>query len=484
MRSNGLLKWLLIPIVLIVGFVGLRLYSHQSAPPSHPDQTPELTAQEAKSLGIGGDTPHDTVATLVAQVKQMRGELKAALEENNESKAENSRLRQRESNIDQRIQSALASEHDHATQDHQQEAAETQQTHNVLQDLQRRVEALTEKSPAGHSDLPVGLGLESGDAENVEEQIKWIEPQDVRPVAKAATGPDSPTSTKTFQFSEPTSLTEPSPTRTSGSFANSEPAADTSRAPGGGARKLRPVYTLPSDSTLLGTIAMTALIGRIPVDGTVNDPYPFKALIGPDNLTANGIDLPNVAGAIVSGTASGDWTLSCVRGRIRSMTFVFNDGTIRTMRSAATSEAAEALTAQGGMGWISDPYGIPCVSGERRSNAAQYLGSEMLITAAGAGAASLVKNQNDSISYINGNGSSLGTVGISGGEAMQRVLASGVQDMSAWVNKLYGQAFAAIYVRPGAQIAIHLEQPLEIDYDPEGRKVREANGGFHEPVLD
>jgi hypothetical protein len=30
----------------------------------------------------------------------------------------------------------------------------------------------------------------------------------------------------------------------------------------------------------MGSIAMTALIGRVPVDGTVNDPYPFKVLVG------------------------------------------------------------------------------------------------------------------------------------------------------------------------------------------------------------
>src|SRR5690606_37821247 len=101
-----------------------------------------------------------------------------------------------------------------------------------------------------------------------------------------------------------------------------------SRAVGASAK---PVYTVPSNSTLLGSIAMTALIGRVPIDGTVYDPYPFKVLIGPDNLTANGIDIPDVAGAVVSGTASGDWTLSCVRGQIRSVTFVFNDGTVRTV---------------------------------------------------------------------------------------------------------------------------------------------------------
>ena len=124
----------------------------------------------------------------------------------------------------------------------------------------------------------------------------------------------------------------------------------------------QPVYTVPSNSTLMGSIAMTALIGRVPIDGTVNDPYPFKVLIGPDNLTANGIDIPDVAGAVVSGTASGDWTLSCVRGQIRSVTFVFNDGTIRTVpedgnrnRSSGSQGNSANSTTQGGLGWISDP---------------------------------------------------------------------------------------------------------------------------------
>ncbi|OPG81434.1 hypothetical protein B2J73_21620 [Stutzerimonas stutzeri] len=104
------------------------------------------------------------------------------------------------------------------------------------------------------------------------------------------------------------------------------------KTPGGAKKKeVKPVYTVPQNSTLMGSTAMTALIGRVPIDGTVNDPYPFKVIVGAENLTANGIDLPEVAGAVVSGTATGDWTLSCVRGQVRSITFVFNDGTVRTL---------------------------------------------------------------------------------------------------------------------------------------------------------
>ncbi|MGV8442245.1 TIGR03752 family integrating conjugative element protein, partial [Pseudomonas aeruginosa] len=94
--------------------------------------------------------------------------------------------------------------------------------------------------------------------------------------------------------------------------------------------------------------------------------------------------------------------------------------------------------------------GIPCVSGERRSNAQQYLGSQALITAAGAGAASLIKSDNGSVAVVANSNGSLGTVGISGNEAMGRILAGGLRDIADCVNKLYGQAFAAVDVQPRA----------------------------------
>src|SRR3546814_14432905 len=78
-------------------------------------------------------------------------------------------------------------------------------------------------------------------------------------------------------------------------------------------------------------------------------------------------------------------------------------------------------------------------------------------------------SDNGSVAVVANSNGSLGTVGISGNEAMGRILAGGVRDMADWVNKLYGQAFAAVYVQPGARVAVHLEQPLDIDYDAQGR---------------
>ena len=482
MKSNGLLKWLMIPFVLLAVFVGIKLFSRSDEASTTSRSTEltrnSLTAEEMTALGVDGDTPKDTVATLVAQVKALRGELKTALEDNKQQKTENEDLRLRDNVIDQRIQNAITAERNRSQQDRDRTIVEQQQTQSLIEDLRRKLESVGGKT--SHADLPVGLGLTDADADALDTDVRWVEPQDAHPSGdkKSSSRPSSPTGESQF----PTSFGSAAD-RASESLESMGDGISNAKRTLEQTGSAKPVYTVPTNATLMGSVAMTALIGRVPIDGTVNDPFPFKVLIGADNLTANGIELPEVAGAIVSGTASGDWTLSCVRGAIRSMTFVFHDGTIRTVPSASSASRDAGSTSQS-LGWISDPHGIPCVSGARRSNARQYLTSQTLITAAGAGAASLIDADSGSFSYVNGSNGSLGTVGISGNEAMGRILASGVQDLSQWVNKLYGQAFAAVYVPPGAQVAVHLEQPLAIDYETHGRKVNHRTGDSHAPDLD
>jgi integrating conjugative element protein (TIGR03752 family) len=462
MKSNPLLRWLMIPVVLLAVFVGIRMAADDEA--HHEPTAPQrLTPEEARALGVDGDTPRDTVATLVAQVRELRNELKTALADNTRQREANDRLRERDSTVEQRIQSAI--ENDRAQWQHERESAATeqQQTRGLLQELQRRVDALGSRTD--RTEIPVGLGLEADEGVEsigVRPALRWIEPDDVRERSRRPSAELSSDASYPVGFEAPLDANEDA----SGQVARAvEPQRKNAAAS-------KAVYTLPTNGTLVGSVAMTALIGRVPVDREVPDPFPFKIVIGPDNLTANGIDLPDIAGAVVSGTASGDWTLSCVRGQIRSVTFVFSDGTIRTIPDDAgrRTSAASNTTTQGGLGWISDPYGVPCVSGERRSNAQQYLGTQALLTAAGAGAAALIDSDSGRATYVGADGS-IGTVGISANEAMGRVLASGVQEMSAYVNKLYGEAFAAVYVAPGAKVAVHLDEPLTIDYDPAGRRV-------------
>ncbi|KPA90360.1 TIGR03752 family integrating conjugative element protein [Pseudomonas sp. RHF3.3-3] len=490
MKSNALFKWLLLPVVALALFGLIKACSSQQSASNDSDPHQyRLTPEEMKQLGIDGDTPHDTVATLVAQTKAMREELKTLLSENRQQKEENDRLRLRESEVDLRIQKAVSAEREQMGNGGRPDLSPQQKKH-LLDDLRQALS--TEFLSKSSEDLPIGLGLEAGDSASFstdEHELIWIEPQDA--TAVDANGKPLPTGSgqpaKGVSF--PNAFIEP-PTpgqrqlKDSTALEGGNPTASAQKAPA------RAVYTLPENSTLTGSIAMTALIGRVPVDGVVNDPYPFKVLIGPDNLTANGIDLPDVAGAVLSGTAAGDWTLSCVRGHIVSLTFVFNDGRIRTLPApqkltgrqgnSASGNAAPGKI-QGGIGWLSDPYGVPCIAGERRSNAQQYLGTKSLITAAGAGVAKLLEADQPDVSNVVAPGGSAVKTGPS---ALNSILSGGVKDIGDWVNKLYGQAFAAVYVQPGAQVAVHLDQQLEIDYEPEGRQVRQLAGASPADSLD
>lgn len=264
MKSNALLKWLVIPVLFIVIFIVAKTLTSNKETESNTDIAPRLTAEEMKALGIEGDTPRDTLATLVGQVKQLRQELQDTRLNYQDQKVENERLRARESNIDQKINSVFNSEKERLRQEQQRNAKEQQQTSKLLGELQNRISSLGNKPSV---DLPIGLGLET--AQTVPETVIWVEPSDVKPT------PDLRNQNAGNPFA------------TSFNRSNSE---DKSLFAGQKIRhenyaekndSLTPVYTIPANSTLMGSVAMTALIGRVPVDGTVNDPYPFKVLVGP-----------------------------------------------------------------------------------------------------------------------------------------------------------------------------------------------------------
>ncbi|VVO45736.1 hypothetical protein PS862_00032 [Pseudomonas fluorescens] len=69
MKANALLKWLVPGAMLAMVLIILKTWvagGSTSAPESSLDQgNLQLSAEQAKSLGIAGDTPRDTVATLV-----------------------------------------------------------------------------------------------------------------------------------------------------------------------------------------------------------------------------------------------------------------------------------------------------------------------------------------------------------------------------------------------------------------------------------
>ena len=84
------------------------------------------------------------------------------------------------------------------------------------------------------------------------------------------------------------------------------------------------------------------------------------------------------------------------------------------------------------------PTASPCIAGDRRSNAKEYLGNQSLLTAAGAGIAKLLDaDENNTSTVFSGNGTSFGTTGTNSNSALNSILSGGVGDIRQWMNKLY-----------------------------------------------
>ncbi|CDG16798.1 TIGR03752 family integrating conjugative element protein [Xenorhabdus doucetiae] len=462
-NANALVK-VLVPTVLVIGgFIGIKSCSSTETVPAAASQNnvlATLSPEELQALGVGGDTPEDTLRTLIGALNKVRTEQKQLSRQNADILKENDLLRNQSHDVTGQIDAAVAAIR-----------KEDEQRQRELQDEQQgllaQIDLLTERLnatplPAQDSHLPFGAaGTTSqyaADPLRGQEELIWVTPADEKPFDPQHLAADNTTARFPASFLSEQSATEPAPP--------SNPIQKEEHE--------QPVYTLPENATLVGSQAMTALLGRVPVNGTVTDPYPFKILIGKDNLTANGIELPEVAGAVVSGSASGDWTLSCVRGQVNSITFVFNDGTVRTLPGAGQNTNGSA----NGIGWLSDENGIPCISGERKSNAATYLPSLFALSAINSAGEAF--NDSQRTAQTNGAGGiTTALTGNAGQAALGKALAGGMNEMTDWLKQRYRQTFDAVYVPPGARLVVHITQSLAIDYAAKGRKVRD---GLSEPA--
>jgi len=473
-KSNTLLK-VIVPVVLLSAvMIGVKSCDGSKPTQDSADNTAvaDLTQEELRILGIDGDTPQDTLRTLVGRIKTIQTSQDNLEKQNAALVEENARLQHKGSNMDGRINEAVNAVKQESTQAQQKLQAEQQRLAGLLESLKNTVPGpgAGNNTPSG-SDLPVGLGLEDAEqAQTVAQGTVWIEPQDGVQLdrnGKPVTGAAAVTNgTGTFQFpSAFGGLNDNEITRQKAELdrvAKNQQAIEETDLP---------VYTLPENSTLIGSKAMTALLGRVPIDGKVTDPYPFKVLIGKENLTANGIELPDVEGAIVSGTATGDWVLSCVRGEVHSITFVFTDGSVRTVpQSAKSSDGSNGKSNGGSIGWLSDEHGIPCLSGDRKSNASTYLPTLFALSAAGAASDAISESQITTTTE----GSSITSTltGSAGQAALGKALSGGTKELAEWVKARYGQMFDAIYVRPGANVAVHITRQIPIDYEEKSRKVK------------
>jgi integrating conjugative element protein (TIGR03752 family) len=242
---------------------------------------------------------------------------------------------------------------------------------------------------------------------------------------------------------------------------------------------LVPIYTIPENATMISSIGATALIGRVPLNNQVADPYPFKIVVGRKNLATNGISIPNLQGMVVSGLARGDFTLKCVYGEINSITYTFIDGTIRTVSSKSQGGGGGGNgrdtgggSGSGGLGYISDVQGVPCVTGKYITNLPEYLAQLTAINTVSGMAEAFAQGQESKTTNTDSSTTSV----VDGSSAnmnfmLGKGIGKGVQSGADALAQRQQGAYDAVYVAPGKTVAIHITSEIDIDYDKKGRKV-------------
>lgn len=412
-----------------------------------------------EEYAVSVDSPVETMRTLTNETRAVREDSVQLQEENKKLQQSVDLLLRMEDQVNQRVDGNFAVQKKEAEERALNAKRAEERTQSMLKQLQERMNLLQAdqgkddkkrgQPTAGGFDIngaeiPSGFGFDESGAPVNYDEVVWVNPADA-----------------SVDKTDPTKLSVPDFTAAKETIAD---IADRGRSDQDlKEERLIKAYTIPANATLLGSVSMTALLGRIPVGGQVSDPYPFKIIIGEENLSSNGINIPGVNGIKMSGLAKGDWTLSCVSGQISSMTFTFQDGTILNIPDG-DNQGGEPIA------WFSDKNGIPCVTGKRITNAVSYLASRVGLTTASGYANALAQAEQTTSSNAYG-GSTTSVTGDPNTLAQNTAISEGINEVTDWLDARQSNSFDAIYVEPGTQLAVHILKELQIDYDPEGRKV-------------
>ena len=403
----------------------------------------------ADTLGITADTPADTLRTLAVTI--------------NSQKAENQQLKQELERLKGQFEQGFQSNIDTMQQKFSLGLAQTQSSfERQLAELKARTHEIGVDAPVlpeyadfdkhsynnSYDELGLGNGGISATGSSTQASVIWVNPL------------DSTVDEKTGQMMTPALLRQQ---RASEATRNASDDFDADEP------EPTPVYTLVRGSVLSDSVALTALMGRIPINGQVTSPYPFSAMIGVDNLMANGFTLPGVTGAIVTGTVTGDWTLSCVRGVVETFDFIMQDGSVISIPDDTPDTEFDGMDIKTqDLGYLADPNGNPCISGLKITNAPGYLTTMGLLDAAAAAANAAAAAQTTISIDAGGDGTSNVT-----GDATQYALANAaagsVSNVNSWIKERMGSSFDVVYAEPGTPIAIHLRQNIDIDLPVNGR---------------
>ena len=485
----------LIPVVTLAAglMVAVVLYKQFTGPASAVKADPALTAvpkpdapKLPKTAGADADTPSETLNTVAVSNVQLREDVKKVIERNNELIKENERLKANggvaaanaatepstpasapvarpgggsglfDSAIDTAARAADTFTSGMNRAPSSATAPTVTQTYNYPHPT---------KGPGGVSTLPTATGVTAPPLAPGEVAYSVMAPMGYAAQTDQAKGAKGVAMTRYVRTMQPEGEI---------GAVHGPATAAAERAAHKKAEDI-PYFTIPENGTLAGVTAMTSIIGRVPIDGRVTDPMQFKAVVGRDNLAANGFELPgDLAGMIVTGIAIGDMALSCNEGRVRSVTFVFNDGTVRTVssrsRNSGVINRSSGSSNQGDLGFISDLHGNPCIPGKFVTNAPAYLTDIIGLKSLGVAGQAFADAQRTTRANNDGSYSSTVT-GNTNDYALGQAVSGATDEVTRWMLQRLKSSFDAVISPSGLQMVVHLDQEIKIDKVVNARKL-------------
>jgi integrating conjugative element protein (TIGR03752 family) len=228
-----------------------------------------------------------------------------------------------------------------------------------------------------------------------------------------------------------------------------------------------PYITIPENTRLFNAKSRSTILGRIPRGGKVENPYEFMVELSGDNVTSGGFNVPHLDKVYMRGVAVGDPALVCVRGSIFSMTFIFDDGTISQIGGSDTKNNNSPLAT------ILDNRATECIPGDEVGNEAVYAAGQLTAQGIQSIANAKAKAQTETIGT---SGSSATNVTGSESALVFSELLGGLgQAGSELMANRYSSVFNAIKVNLDTSFIIEIKKQIEIDYDPNGRKLFHGN---------
>lgn len=506
MKVNKLLPLFAIVIVLVVAVFVFMSSKDDGPTRAHAPVKPVKNIEVSE---VDADSTTDTIRALTGQMELSQTAMERVAAEAVKDAEEKARILQESEKQIEEMQQAIAdSQKEQEEQDRLQNQAITDQLKLMQQEIMElnkssdqrftNTESLINKGNTSDdlvslsdfindAEIPNGLGLDSlqaGDEINgiAVSDIVWINPID-RPHTKLD-ALDSDQNPLVPRSIDPTKVGNQQPTDKSRS--NNEPAAAEPEP-----LEDIPLFTVPDLSMLTDSVGLTALVGRIYPDGDVTDPWPFKVMVGVENLTANYANLPpDLDGMLFEGYSVGDWTLGCVRGWLTASTFVFRDGT--TISAYADSPGERPRVAKmntSAIGYISDVYGNPCIAGEKLTDAPKYLAAQSLAAGIAGYATGLNAEFEQQSTTIDSNGTATTRTNViapTSEYARNKAYVGALQESSNWIRSRQQQSFDAVYAPPGIQMVVNLQTELRLDRKKKARQISHSNDdtGTYNASLD